>query len=456
MKKNNVAIILSGGSGQRFNKEINGPPKQLFKIAGKSLLEHTLEKFERSSRIDEIILVINKENKKDQEKIIKKAGFKKIRKIVLGGKTRQESSKNGIFSCCEKKTSKVLIHDAVRPFISNKIIDQVLDALDKYSAVDVAIPVADTLIKINEKNVIVEIPRRLEFRRGQTPQGFNYETIKKAHQLATINDFKDVTDDCGLVKRYHLADIFVVEGEEENIKITQSIDLHIADKLFQIKNLKVSYKKEDLQKKLRNKKILVFGHSSGIGESIFEICQKFEAKAEGHSLTNGCDIRDFKKTSEVIREFVKKNGKIDILISTPAILIRKKLLDFSLEEIEKQIEINYFAQINIVKEAISQMSKGGSIALFSSSSYTRGRETYSIYSSTKAAIVNFVQAVSEEIFPRIKINAICPYRTNTPARRKNFGPEDLKSLLDPQEVALVTLKTCLSNVTGQVISFEKK
>ena len=238
MSKMNVAIILSAGLGLRFKKNINGSPKQLTKIAGKTLLEHILERFERNEKINEIILVVNQESKKIQEKIIKENDFKKVKKVVLGGTTRQKSSKNGIFACDIKKTGKVLIHDANRPFVSDEIINRMIESLDIYKAVTVAIPLIDTILRVNKENFIIDIPKRSQFMREQTPQGFDYKTIKKAHQLAIKENFYEVTDDCGLIKKYKLINIFVIRGEEENIKITYPIDLHIADKLFQIKNFK--------------------------------------------------------------------------------------------------------------------------------------------------------------------------------------------------------------------------
>lgn len=236
MRKLNMAVILSAGLGLRFKKNTNSHPKQLAKIADKTLLEHILEKFERNKRIDEIILVVNQESKKIQEKIIKENNLKKVKKVVLGGATRQESSKNGIFACDLKKTGKVLIHDANRPFVSDEMINKIIDALDIYKAVTVAIPLVDTLLRVNKRNFIIDIPKRSHFRREQTPQGFDYQTIKRAHCLAVKENFYEATDDCGLVKKYKLSDVFVIQGEEENMKITYPIDLLIAKKLFQIKN----------------------------------------------------------------------------------------------------------------------------------------------------------------------------------------------------------------------------
>lgn len=236
MEKTNIAIILSAGLGLRFKKNGDSLPKQLTKIANKTLIEHILEKFEKNEKINEIILVVDQESQKIQEKIVKENNFKKVKKIVLGGATRQESSRKGIFACDRKKTGKVLIHDATRPFVSDEIINKIIETLDIYKAVTVAITLTDTLLKVSKDNFIIDIPKRSEFRREQTPQGFDYQIIKRAHQLAVKENFYEITDDCGLIKKYKLSDIFVIQGEEENIKITYPVDLHIADKLFQIKN----------------------------------------------------------------------------------------------------------------------------------------------------------------------------------------------------------------------------
>lgn len=134
-----------------------------------------------------------------------------------------------------------------------------------------------------------------------------------------------------------------------------------------------------------------------------------------------------------------------------------RLEKFSRQDILKQVDVNFTSQVNIVKSAIGKMAQNGSIMLFTSSSYTRGRETYSIYSAAKAALVNFVQAMSEEIIEKkIKINAMCPSRTDTPMRTRNFGQEPKGSLLSPRKVAAETLKACFSDFSGQIISIRRQ
>ncbi|EMG6676058.1 SDR family oxidoreductase, partial [Campylobacter coli] len=122
-----------------------------------------------------------------------------------------------------------------------------------------------------------------------------------------------------------------------------------------------------------------------------------------------------------------------------------------------EISINYIAQINLVKSSLQYLKETkGHILLFTSSSYTRGRALYSIYSSSKAAIVNFTQAIAEECSDfDVKINVINPQRTATDMRFKAFGKEDPDTLLDPKVVAKAAIDTLKSNLTGQVIDVRK-
>lgn len=226
--RKNLAIILAGGAGTRLNKET---PKQFLKIEDKSIIEHTIERFEFHALIDHIFIVTNPEYYDQTLKIVNIRDFKKVKKVLKAGKTRQESSRIGVFSAVNDYEN-VLIHDAVRPFISDEIIENVLKELETYSAVNVAIPSNDTIIEIDEKNIIKKIPDRNFLRRVQTPQAFKLSLIQKAHKLAIENDIKDATDDCYLVLKFKLSDIYVVNGIEFNIKITYPMDINIAREII--------------------------------------------------------------------------------------------------------------------------------------------------------------------------------------------------------------------------------
>lgn len=451
MRKNHV-IILASGNGERLG---HTTPKQFIKVAGKSIIEHTLDVFNESKNIDDIIVVINPKYRTLMESIILKGNYSKITKILNGGKTRSESSYIGL-SCIEDEDDIVLIHDAVRPFVSEDIINKCINAMKYYNAVDVAISSADTIIQINGENLIENIPDRRFLKRGQTPQAFKVGLIKKAHELAKNDQFGNVTDDCGLILKYKLSDVYVIDGEEKNIKITYKEDLYMADKLFQLNSREI-YKKEKSQT-LNDKVVVVFGGTEGIGKAIADLSLKYKSKVYSFSRTNGVDVSVPDLVKGAVKSVFDQEGRIDFVVNTAGLLRMGKLETRDILDIENEIKVNYLGSINVVKESIPYLKKSkGSILLFTSSSYTRGRALYSVYSSTKAAIVNLVQAIAEELHESsIRINAINPERTNTPMRRKNFGFEPENTLLNPNKVAEVSIQTLLSNLSGQVIDVRNK
>lgn len=449
MEKAHV-IILASGSGERLGNTI---PKQFLKVSGKTILEHTIEKFESNNNIDEIIIVVHPNYRHLLEDILLKNTFNKVTKILNGGKTRKESSFIGLSVL--NNSSKVLIHDAVRPFVSDRIIDDCINALEYYEAVDVAIPTADTIIQVNNQKMIKSIPNRSELKRGQTPQGFRVGLIKKAHLLSQSDGFCNVTDDCGLILNYNLAEVYVVDGEESNIKITYKEDLYLADRLFQL-NSHNFYRKTNMEQ-MKDKIIVVFGGSRGIGNEIVNLAKINGAKVYSFSRTNGVDISEYIQVKKVLNMVFNKEHRIDYIVNTAGLLNTGTIDSRDIENINYEIKVNYIGSINVIKASIEylKLSKGA-ILLYTSSSYTRGRPLYSIYSSTKAAIVNLVQGTNEELINQeIRINAINPERTNTPMRKSNFGLEPLDSLLDPKYVAEVSLKTLLSNISGQIIDIKK-
>ncbi|MCD8024464.1 MAG: 2-C-methyl-D-erythritol 4-phosphate cytidylyltransferase, partial [Candidatus Gastranaerophilales bacterium] len=213
----------ASGNGKRTG---NSLPKQFIKINGHTLLEYTVSKFEKNKNTDRIILLFNKE----YVEFCSKFNFKKLYKIVSGGKQRQDSSRIGV-SYVAENDAKILIHDGVRPFVSDNLINKCYSALDRYNAVNTGIETGDTIIQINAERIIVNVPERKTLLRCQTPQGFRANLIKKAHALAQNTGFS-ATDDAGLVKEFNLDKIFVLEGEIENIKITYPDDILKAEKLL--------------------------------------------------------------------------------------------------------------------------------------------------------------------------------------------------------------------------------
>lgn len=224
----NVALILASGNGERFGHNI---PKQFYELNGKTILEYSIEAFENHDKIDEIILVINPKFRDLAEEILKKNNYKKVSKLLNGGKTRVESSYIGTSEI--ENGVNVLIHDAVRPFVDKDIIDRNIEALNTYNAVGTAINSSDTIIQVDGNGFITQIPDRKFLRRVQTPQSFKSELIKKAHKLALEDFSASFTDDCGLIVKYNLDKIFIVEGSENNIKITTPEDLNVVKNILE-------------------------------------------------------------------------------------------------------------------------------------------------------------------------------------------------------------------------------
>ena len=208
----NIAIILAGGSGTRFKSKI---PKQYFKIGNKSIINYTIDAFERSSLIDKIIIVVDKKYTND----ISKKNPKHI--VVSGGKNRFESSYNGILAC-PKNSKKVLIHDAARPFISQEIITSCIEALNNYEAVVTSIQTTDTVIRAKNMEIL-QVEDRNQIFLNQTPQGFKYKTILDAHKNRTGS----VTDDISLLD-LNKTKCKVIKGSKKNIKITTNDDIQFA------------------------------------------------------------------------------------------------------------------------------------------------------------------------------------------------------------------------------------
>lgn len=224
----NIALILASGTGSRCNL---GIPKQFAKINNKTILEYTVNAFETHELIDEIYLVTSKEFLEKVKELTK--DYIKVQAVIQGGETRKDSSYNGI-SAIKDSEANILIHDGVRPLISKEIISNCIKELEEKQAVCVAIDSTDTIYEINDNNTIKTIPQRKYLKRAQTPQCFKLSLIKKAHELANDDSNCQVTDDCGLIQHYNLSDIYLTQGDENNIKITYKEDLDFVKKQLKL------------------------------------------------------------------------------------------------------------------------------------------------------------------------------------------------------------------------------
>ncbi len=429
-------------------------PKQLIKVAGKPIIEHTIAAFQEHPEIDEILVVMSPGFTAQVERLAAAAGFTKVTAVVEGGRSRNESTVRAL-EFLGGGEANVLVHDAVRPFVDARIISDCIAALGSVEAVDVAIPSADTVIEVDDDK-IVGIPDRSRLRRGQTPQAFRLSTLRRAYRLAGQDAEFQATDDCGVVLRY-LPDvpIHVVEGSEQNMKVTHAIDLFIADKLFQLGTRTLPHHWDDeYATALAGRVAVVFGGSYGIGKDLVELIRGYGGTAFAFSRSmTGTDVANPQDVRRALDTAVSAAGRIDWVINTAGILRRGALADLTPDDLEESLRVNLHGPIYVARESLPHLrATRGHLLLFTSSSYTRGRSGYSSYSATKAAVVNLSQALADEWADcGVQVNAINPERTATPMRSRAFGLEPEGTLLASKAVALSALDVLMSSHTGQVI-----
>ena len=227
-KMRNIAVILAGGIGSRVGGET---PKQLLPLAdGRSILEHSIDAFEASPSIDEIAVVMHPDHISSLQKLCQSNRWQKLTKIIPGGAERWESSYNAIKACTESanldEPLSLLLHDAARPFVSQRIIADVCQALETHEAVTVAVPVTDTIYEVRN-NEVQEVKNRRDFMRAQTPQAFHLHLIAEAFEDAIQKGYiTSVTDDVAVLKAFNPSiPVFIVPGEESNRKITYPEDI---------------------------------------------------------------------------------------------------------------------------------------------------------------------------------------------------------------------------------------
>ena len=218
------AVIVSAGKGHRF---MEGKKKQFHFLEGKPILAHTLDKFETCPLIRSILLVVGQEDMDYcLKEVVEKFEFKKVSRIVPGGKRRQESVKNGI-DALPKNVEVVAIHDGVRPFVTKTMIEDSIQSAVKYGAVVLAMPVKETIKMSNPDGTVLKTLDRESLWQIQTPQTFQVNIIKEAYYRAAKDGFVG-TDDASLVERLGVT-VHILPGSYTNIKITTPEDLLLAN-----------------------------------------------------------------------------------------------------------------------------------------------------------------------------------------------------------------------------------
>lgn len=218
------AIIVAAGKGRRMGRDYN---KQYIVLGDKPMLAHTINVFEENKLIDEIILVVGKDEIGFvNEDIVKKYKFKKISNVVEGGAQRQDSVYNGL-KAVDNECSIVLIHDGARPFVTNNIIEEGINIAKNVDACIVAVPVKDTIKVVNTDMYVADTPNRETLWSVQTPQIFKYKLLMNAYENLQHNQV-NITDDAMLVESLGHK-VKIIDGSYENIKITTPEDLILGE-----------------------------------------------------------------------------------------------------------------------------------------------------------------------------------------------------------------------------------
>ena len=223
-----AAVVLGGGVGNRFGGSM---PKQLLTLGGRTLVEHCVAAFGRAPGVDEVLLVMPSGYAAEAAKLV----GDQVSAVIAGGLTRSDSVRNALAHLTARhpaETTGVLLHDAARPLVSQRVIADCVAAVSRHDAAGTAVPTSDTIV-VAEDGVMSHVPPRERLLRCQTPQCFRLSVIARAHELAAADPDFTPTDDCGVVLRY-LPDVpvHVVPGSERNVKITYPGDLAIAQTLL--------------------------------------------------------------------------------------------------------------------------------------------------------------------------------------------------------------------------------
>lgn len=228
-----AVIVVAAGRGTRFSTDQYRQPKQYRDLGGRPVVSHALDAFLSHPAITDVLVVIHPDDVVLYDKAVAAIDPEvggKLRKAVSGGATRQESVRNGLVALENQNIDQVLIHDAARPFISHAVIDAVLEKLaEGHRAVLPAVPVVDTLKRLEETTGQLETVDRTGLWAAQTPQGFDYPTILEGHEKANGAGRTDFTDDTAIAEwlGFYVA---LADGDPDNFKITSRSDLDRATK----------------------------------------------------------------------------------------------------------------------------------------------------------------------------------------------------------------------------------
>ena len=235
----NIVVVFAGGSGTRMG--ISEKPKQFLKILGKSIIMHTIEHFQKNQDIDEIYVVCLKDWIDYLQNEINECQMNKVAAIIEGGNTGQDSIYRGLLKAKESNTndSIVLIHDGVRPIITQEVISNSIKGVKEKGTSITYTPCTETIVVSKDKEGITDIPYRKDTLAVQAPQGFFLGEIISAHnEIRKTNiNYENIVDSCTLY--YELGKpVNLVKGNSGNVKVTTPEDYHVVKAIMDYRNSK--------------------------------------------------------------------------------------------------------------------------------------------------------------------------------------------------------------------------
>lgn len=230
-----TAVIFAGGVGKRMHsKDI---PKQFLKMHGIPIIVHTINLFQDSSEIDAIVVACVNDYIDYMKKLVRKYNLTKVKKVVSGGETGQESIYNGLKAAeaiGNRKKDIVLIHDGVRPLINEKTIHDNIISVEKHGSAITSVKAKETVLVVDNNEAIINVPDRSHSRLARAPQSFYLDDILSAHEKAISENKKDFIDSCSMLT-YYGKKLYLVNGPQENIKITTPDDFYTMRALLDAK-----------------------------------------------------------------------------------------------------------------------------------------------------------------------------------------------------------------------------
>ena len=415
---NNIGIILASGEGLRYNSKI---PKQYVKLNGIPVVYYSLNEFIKSGLFEKIVVVIN-HNK--YRYLFKDYNVK----VVLGGKTRNESIYNAIQYCKKFNPENILFHDAVRPLIKAEDLQSHILFLDKYTATVTAEKITDSLYGGN----------REDFKLIQTPEAFKFDKLIKC--------FKKEKPTTAIYQQLNgLFLIKLIYLNHPNYKITYPYDLFMMEHLVKY----CLYKKRIPN--LKNKNILLLGASGGIGSVVLKELKKYSPKTIYAPTSKELNLnQDF---LPYILSCCYEDT--NIIINCAGIMERDNNILLT-SNYDKIMNINLKTNLSIIDYAKTLKNKPINIITISSSSATKGRQNLTNYSASKVALHSIIESQAEELANRgIYLNCICPEKVLTPLLLKHETKPDLREVLNPKEVADAILSYSDTKSYGQIVHIRK-